>query len=321
MNDIAKSAKWDFLKRPSVPVLDAVLGVPQAVLDHGFVRVIDYMGDQAAIVQAARVSYGAGTTNRSDDRGLIHWRATKIGSLMCSFSSHISNGVVCQWIRHRTANVNEVSARYSILSREFYIPKPEDIERQSKTNRQGRAGAHHPEVAEGMAKTIEFASHGAYQLYEELLHGWPWYDEDGERYAIPDNPFSRERVDERRVHKAEQGMSRELARMVLPTNVYTEFYWKVDLHNLLHFLSLRADSHAQREIRDYANVICHIVGDWVPDVWTAFADYVLGAATFSRQEMEVIRSLCRTDGLHRPEGLSDREFAEFQRKLGLVGEA
>lgn len=324
-NDITKSHKWDFLKRPSSPALDHILGVQQPCLDKGFVRVIDYMGDESAIVQAARVSYGKGTKSPRDDKGLIrylmrHRHTTPLE--MCELKLHVKLPmfVARQWIRHRTASVNEYSARYSILSNEFFVPEATDIEPQSKTNNQGRSGELPNDVQHAMRSTIEMHGANSYQLYEELLHGWPWFGEDGDhqtaqavagfetRRAIP--------------HSKDHGMARELARMVLPMNAYTEWYWKIDLHNLLHFLSLRADPHAQKEIRVYADVICQIVADWLPNVWEAFVDYRLNAHSFSGLEMEALREMLNGSGqiemgVPMVVGMSIREHAEFERKLGV----
>jgi thymidylate synthase (FAD) len=327
MNDITKNQRWDHLDRPSVEALDAILGAPTHVLDHGFVRVIDYMGDEAAIVQAARVSYGAGTKTKSDDRGLIrylmrHHHTTPFE--MCEIKLHMKLPIFVarQWIRHRTASVNEHSARYSILANEFFVPDPMELQRQSLTNKQGRDGMFSEEVSSAMSETIRHHSAGSYQLYEELLHGWPWFNEDGDRYVIPDNPFVPDRVEQREPHEAGHGMARELARMVLPVNAYTEWYWKVDLHNLLHLLRLRCDSHAQTEIRAYADVIALVVQEWLPNVWDAFEEYQTKALTFSASEAEIVKLvLARNPGAVRKmvhdNGLSAGERREFFTKLGV----
>lgn len=319
MNDITKSAKWDFLERPSVAALDAQLGKPHPVLDHGFIRIIDYMGDEPAIVQAARVSYGKGTKSPSDDRGLIrylmrHRHTTPLE--MCEIKLHVKLPVFVarQWIRHRTANVNEYSARYSILANEFYIPEPDDIQPQSTTNKQGRDGQLPEEVRQAMRSTIEMHGANSYQIYDELRTAWPWLDADGNIVE------AQEDLDD---HGKDNGMARELARMVLPPNVYTEWYWKVDLHNLLHFLSLRADPHAQREIRVYAEVMCRMVADWLPNVWEAFQDYTVKACHFSGIEMDILRELLADQidlGIPIAQGMSIREHTEFERKLGVDNE-
>ena len=241
-------------RRPVAPGLEKRLGVAIPVLDHGFVRVVDYMGDDAAIVQAARVSYGAGTKTARDDAGLIrylmrHWHSTPFE--MCELKLHVKLPVFVarQWIRHRTANVNEYSARYSILDREFYIPAPRAPRGAVAGQQPGpRRGARRRGGGAGAGSCCARTARPAYDHYEAML------SQDGQ-----------------------QGLARELARMNLPANVYTQWYWKVDLHNLFHFLRLRADAHAQYEIRAYAEVLCEVVKDWVPAAYAAFEDYRLNA--------------------------------------------
>ncbi|ARB05725.1 FAD-dependent thymidylate synthase [Synechococcus virus S-ESS1] len=275
--------------RPNSKAMDAEIAsnIQHKVLDHGMIRVVDYMGNDASIVQAARVSYGDGTKTPSDDRSLIrylmrHRHTTPFE--MCEVKLHVKLPIFVarQWIRHRTASVNEYSARYSILANEFYIPEARDIQPQSKSNHQGRGGKLPEAVRFSMVETIRQHSEASYQLYEELFTGWPWFHPDGTRTE------SNEPIE---AHDQEHGMARELARMVVPPNIYTEWYWKVNLHNLLHFLSLRADPHAQMEIRAYAEVICDLVRQWCPVAFEAFEDYRLGAETFSRMELEVLRAL------------------------------
>ena len=226
-------------RRPVVPALEAMLFEAIPVLDHGFVRVIDYMGDDAAIVQAARVSYGRGTRAANEDRGLIRYLMRHRHSTpfeMCEIKYHVKLPIFVarQWIRHRTANVNEYSARYSILDREFYIPRPEHLAAQSGSNRQGRG-----EVLDGAeaARVLDLLRSDAAQTYG---HYTEMLNEDAE--GAPLDP-------------SRQGLARELARMNLTLNTYTQWYWKTDLQNLLHFLALRADSHAQYEIRAYAEAM------------------------------------------------------------------
>jgi thymidylate synthase (FAD) len=295
-------------RRATVPALEEILYRPIPVLDHGFVRVVDYLGDDGAIVQAARVSYGKGTKTVSSDRGLIrylmrHRHTTPFE--MCEIKLHVKLPIFVarQWIRHRTANVNEYSARYSILDREFYLPAPEHLAPQSAANRQGREGEIPDAEKQAMRDEIADLSDRAYRLYETLLN----------------ETLAGEVVDDRRT-----GLARELARMVLPTNYYTQWYWKVDLHNLFHFLSLRADAHAQYEIRAYAEAICGIVEKWVPAAWGAFADYRLGSAAFSAPALGALRALidqdrladeAYLDGLREKSGLSAREFREFLAAL------
>jgi thymidylate synthase (FAD) len=213
------------------------------VLDHGLIRVIDYMGDDAAICQAARVSYGRGTKAVSDDRGLIrylmrHWHSTPFEMCEVKFHVKLPIFVARQWIRHRTANVNEYSARYSVMDREFYIPAPEQLAAQSTVNNQGRGQVLEGAEAARVLELLREDAMRAYDHYEDML--------------TPD------------AEAGKLGLARELARMNLPANVYTQWYWKIDLHNLFHFLRLRADVHAQYEIRVYAQIMCDIVKDWVP---------------------------------------------------------
>lgn len=311
------------LERPTSEYMDNLLGLPFGVLDHGFVRVIDYMGNSPAISQAARVSYGEGTKSINDDRGLVRYLMRRRHTTpfeMCEIKLHVKLPVFVarQWIRHRTANVNEHSARYSILNNEFYVPEPSAIQPQSKTNKQGREGDLPDDVKHAMIETIRQQSQGSYQLYEELFTGWPFFDADGNLKPGFVDP------DDQGPHMEEHGMAREMARMVLPVNVYTEWYWKVDLHNLLHFLSLRADPHAQMEIRVYADIICEIVKGWLPHVWEAFEDYRINAHTFSGIEMQALRDMmAATDWAHEkvavyPEGMSKRELGEFAAALGIA---
>ena len=281
-------------RRPTVQALEDVLLEPTPVLDHGFVRVIDYMGDDAAIVQAARVSYGRGTTQLRDDRGLIrylvrHHHNTPLE--MCELKLHVKLPIFVarQWIRHRTANVNEYSARYSILDREFYIPAPENLAAQSTVNNQGRGALLQGDEAQRVLDILRDDAMRSYDHYEAML------SQDGQ-----------------------QGLARELARMNLPANIYTQWYWKVDLHNLFHFLRLRADPHAQYEIRVYAEAIGELTRRWVPQAYEAFCDYRLEAAMLSRQEILAVQALLRGESPdYRALGLSPREQREFCQKLGL----
>ncbi|TVQ91875.1 MAG: FAD-dependent thymidylate synthase [Deltaproteobacteria bacterium] len=293
-------------RRPTVPALEEQLHRLHPLLDHGFVRVVDYMGDDAAIVQAARVSYGKGTKTASSDRGLIrylmrHRHTTPFE--MCELKLHVKLPIFVarQWIRHRTANVNEYSARYSILDREFYLPTPDQLAAQSTSNRQGREQVLSP--AEG-AKVLDLLRRDALQSYQ--TYAWLLNDQgDGS----PEDP-------ERSM------LARELARMNLTVNYYTQWYWKIDLHNLLHFLSLRADAHAQYEIRVYADKIAELVAAWVPVAHEAFRDYRVGGGFFSRQEIEVLRRAVDADRVHQAlaqSGLSKRERRELLSKLGVEG--
>ena len=258
------------------------------VLDHGFVRVVDYMGDDAAICQAARVSYGRGTKSVQNDEGLIrylmrHWHSTPFE--MCEVKLHVKLPVFVarQWIRHRTANVNEYSARYSILDREFYIPEPEALAAQSVVNNQGRGEVLTGEEAEKVLRLLKSDSAQTYDHYEEMIR-----------------------------QEGQKGLARELARMNLPANIYTQWYWKVDLHNLLHFLRLRADSHAQFEIRVYADEICKLVSDWVPFAYAAFEDYRLGGATLSSKALDCIKRMIKGEQVTKEtSGMSAGEWREF----------
>ncbi|QPH54969.1 FAD-dependent thymidylate synthase [Pontivivens ytuae] len=275
--------------RATVPGMEAHLYKAHEVLDHGFVRVIDYMGDDSAIVQAARVSYGRGTKAVQNDAGLIrylmrHWHSTPFE--MCEIKLHVKLPVFVarQWIRHRTANVNEYSARYSILDREFYIPAPDQLAAQSKQNNQGRGAVLEGEEAERVLRLLREDSTRAYDHYEEML------SQDGQ-----------------------QGLARELARMNLPANVYTQWYWKVDLHNLFHFLRLRADAHAQYEIRVYAEALCEVVADWVPLAYAAFEDYRMGGVQLSARGLDCLRRMLRGEEVNQDSsGMSAGEWREFK---------
>jgi len=293
------------LRSATVPTLRAtVAGMEQHlykahnVLDHGFVRVIDYMGDDAAICQAARVSYGRGTKSVQNDTGLIrylmrHWHSTPFE--MCEIKLHVKLPVFVarQWIRHRTANVNEYSARYSILDREFYIPAPEHVNAQSVINNQGRGGVLEGAEAARVLEILKSDSNRAYDNYEAMI------GETG-----PDG-------------EAQDGLARELARMNLPTNIYTQWYWKVDLHNLFHFLRLRADPHAQYEIRVYADAICKVVADWVPAAYGAFEDYRLGGATLSGRALDCVRRMLAGEEVtQETSGMSAGEWREFEGVIG-----
>lgn len=288
-------------KRAVSPELEAVLYDAIPVLDHGFVRVIDYMGTDSAIVQAARVSYGAGTKKVNEDAGLINYLLRHRHTTpfeMCEIKFHIKLPIFIarQWIRHRTANVNEYSGRYSIMDKEFYLPKPEHLAAQSKQNHQGRGETLTGAEAIRALEILEQDSINAYEHYEELLNG----DEAGN---IRD--------------ESKQGLARELARMNLPVNYYTQWYWKIDLHNLLHFLALRADPHAQYEIRVYAEAMLELVKKWVPITYSAFMDYRMGAAEISAKGMACLkRMLAGEQVTQETSGMSKGEWREFEALLG-----
>ena len=300
-----QQAEIDEARSTPRPTLRAVaegmethLHVAHPILDHGLVRVIDYMGDDSAIVQAARVSYGRGTKAVSNDEGLIrylmrHWHSTPFE--MCEVKFHVKLPVFVarQWIRHRTANVNEYSARYSILDREFYIPAPENLAAQSIVNNQGRGAVLQGDEAQRVLDILREDSMRAYDHYEAMLS-----------QAQPDG-------------SAQQGLARELARMNLPANIYTQWYWKTDLHNLFHFLRLRADPHAQYEIRVYAETMCRIVADWVPLAYAAFQDYRLGGVQLSAKGVEVLkRRLTGEVVTQESSGMSKGEWREFEGVWG-----
>lgn len=279
-------------RRAVAPGMEARLYEAAPTLDHGFVRAIDYMGDDAAIVQAARVSYGRGTKEARDDSGLIrylmrHGHSTPFE--MCELKLHVKLPVFAarQWIRHRTANVNEYSARYSILDREFYIPAPEHLAAQSGVNNQGRGAALDGAEAARVLEILKADSTRCYDNYERMLST-----------------------------EGQDGLARELARMNLPMNVYTQWYWKVDLHNLFHFLQLRADGHAQREIRVYAEVIGDMVKDWVPAAWDAFEEYRLGAVRFSARGAAALRRMLAGEKIDAEKaGMGAGEWREFEAAL------
>ncbi|PPR20766.1 MAG: Thymidylate synthase ThyX, partial [Alphaproteobacteria bacterium MarineAlpha10_Bin1] len=262
-------------RRACAPALEEILYQAMPVLDHGFVRVIDYMGDDGAIVQAARVSYGRGTRRVSEDKGLIaylmrHRHTTPFE--MCEIKYHIKLPIFVarQWIRHRTANVNEYSARYSILDKEFYIPAADQLASQSSDNRQGRGHVLAGEEAARVLDLLRSDSNQAYDHYAEMLNE----GEDG----APRDP-------------ERDGLARELARMNLTLNYYTQWYWKTDLHNLLHFLSLRADAHAQYEIRVYAEAMLESLERWVPLAYAAFMEYEHGGVRLSASALDVVKRM------------------------------
>jgi len=288
----AQRSQFAQTRRATVAAMENHLYTAYPVLDHGFIRVIDYMGDDNAITQAARVSYGKGTKSVQNDEGLIrylmrHWHSTPFE--MCEIKLHVKLPVFVarQWIRHRTANVNEYSARYSILDREFYIPAPEHINAQSVVNNQGRGQALEGAEAARVLEILKTDSSRSYDNYEAMISS------DGQ-----------------------EGLARELARMNLPANIYTQWYWKVDLHNLFHFLRLRADAHAQYEIRVYADEICKIVADWVPFAYRAFADYRLGGAQFSATALDCLRRMLKGESVTQENsGMSKGEWREFEANI------
>ena len=290
-------------RRATVPDLEEILYQPRPVLDHGFVRVIDYMGDDGAIVQAARVSYGKGTKQVREDAGLINYLMRHRHSTpfeMCEIKYHIKLPIFVarQWIRHRTANVNEYSARYSVLDREFYIPAPEHLAAQSDANRQGRGDVLQGDEAAKVLDLLKTDAARSYAHYEEMLN----VREDGSE-----------------IDPGRAGLARELARMNLPLNIYTQWYWKCDLHNLMHFLSLRADPHAQYEIRAYADVMLDTLKRWVPLTYAAFESHVLTGVKLSGPALEVVKRLLAGEAVDQADSRhSKREWRELMESLGQV---
>jgi thymidylate synthase (FAD) len=287
-------------KRVTSPELEKVLYEAIPVLDHGFIRVIDYMGDDSSIVQSARVSYGKGTKKVSTDEGLIrylmrHWHSTPFE--MCEIKYHVKLPIFIarQWIRHRTANVNEYSARYSILDKEFYIPAKEQLSAQATNNRQGRGDLITGQQADEVLKILKDDSVRTYDNYEKMLN---------------------ERFDGTIIDEKKSGLARELARMNLTLNSYTQWYWKTDLLNLMNFLFLRGDSHAQYEIRVYAEKMLDTVKKWVPITHAAFLDYRVGAAHLSSKGLKIVKSMINGNKIsYEDSGLSKREWNELMEVI------
>ncbi len=298
----AQRAEMSQTRRSTVPALEEILYTALPVLDRGFIRVVDYMGDDGAVVQAARVSYGRGTRKVSEDRGLIHYLMRHRHSTpfeMCEIKFHVKLPIFVarQWIRHRTANVNEYSARYSILDREFYLPAPADLAAQSAANRQGRG-----EILEGAE-----AAHVLDLLREDSLRQYAHYTE-----------MLNEGEDGEAADPARRGLARELARMSLTLNFYTQWYWKIDLYNLMHFLSLRADPHAQYEIRAYAEVMLDVLRRWLPLCHEAFLQHRLHAVTLSAAALAAVKEMLAGKKVTQASsGLGKREWRELCTALGL----
>ncbi len=287
-------------KRVNSPELEKVLYEAIPILDHGFVRVVDYMGNDTSIVQAARVSYGKGTKKVNTDAGLIkylmrHWHSTPFE--MCEIKYHIKLPIFIarQWIRHRTANVNEYSARYSILDKEFYLPTSENLASQSQNNRQGRGDVLKGDQAKKVLDLLKSDAERTYSNYEEMLN---------ERY---DGTV----IDENKI-----GLARELARMNLTLNTYTQWYWKTDLLNLMNFLRLRADHHAQYEIRTYADAMLETLKKWVPITYEAFMDYRVGGTEISAKGKLVIQKMIKGEEVSMEQSeLSKREWNELMQSF------
>jgi len=288
-------------KRVTSPELEKILYEALPVLDHGFVRVVDYMGDDTSIVQAARVSYGKGTKKVSTDSGLIKYLMRHRHSTpfeMCEIKYHIKLPIFVarQWIRHRTANVNEYSARYSILDKEFYIPDKQHLAAQSENNRQGRGNLINGRQADEILNLLKEDAQRNYDDYEKMLN---------------------QKYDGTIIDEKKQGLARELARMNLTLNAYTQWYWKTDLLNLLNFLSLRADSHAQYEIRAYADVMIDSLKRWVPLTYESFMDYRVGAMELSSKGKSVVKKMMKGEKCTQEDsGLSKREWNELMGSLG-----
>lgn len=290
-------------KRTTVPAMEDILYNPIKVLDHGFVRVVDYMGDDHAVVQAARVSYGKGTKLLREDRGLIrylmrHWHTTPFE--MCDIKLHVKLPIFVarQWIRHRTASVNEYSARYSILDKEFYVPEVSHLASQSNINKQGRGDDLSAEEANEILQHLKSDPQQCYEHYMLMMN----------RREGSNDPIDPSR----------QGLTRELARINIPVSYYTQWYWKIDLHNLMHFLMLRADPHAQYEIRVYADAILEIVSKWVPFCYEAFMDFRVNSVNLSAQMKDIIKRMLNKEPVTQENsGLTQREWSEFVSKMGL----
>ena len=267
-----------------VPEAEALLDVELKVLDKGFVRLVDYMGGDQRIVQAARVSYGAGTKSVRQDRALIHylikhWHTSPFEQVQLTFHAKMPIFIARQWIRHRTARLNEISGRYSIMKDEFYLPDPDKVSFQSTDNKQGRGETLPLDQAEAVIAQLEADQKHLYSEYTKMIEG---------------------------------GVARELARTNLPLSLYTEWYWQIDLHNLFHFIRLRADSHAQYEIRAYAETMLDIVKLWVPHTYEAFMNYRVGGVHLSANAMKVLKRMLAGEMVDQStSGMGMREWDEF----------
>ena len=298
---LEQQAQKSTTKRVTSPELEKILYEAIPVLDHGFVRVVDYMGDDSSIVQAARVSYGKGTKKISTDSGLIKYLMRHRHSTpfeMCEIKYHVKLPIFVarQWIRHRTANVNEYSARYSILDKEFYLPTKENLAAQSSNNRQGRGELINGTQADNILNILKKDAEQTYANYELMLN---------------------EKYDGSIIDEGNKGLARELARMNLTLNTYTQWYWKTDLLNLLNFLSLRGDNHAQYEIRAYADVMIDSLKRWVPIAFDAFMDYRVGGMELSAKSKVVIQKMLKGQECDlKSSNLSKREWNELMESFG-----
>ncbi|NFV82222.1 FAD-dependent thymidylate synthase [Magnetospirillum aberrantis SpK] len=290
--------------RPVAEGMEQHVNVYHPVLDHGFVAVKDYMGDDVSVLQMARMSYGKGTKSLADDRALLRYLMRHLHTSPfegCVIKLHVKLPifVMRQWVRHRTASLNEYSARYSIMPDEFYLPEPAQLAVQSKDNKQGRGDTLSPEQAAEVLRLLREDAQRSFGTYHKLLNA----DEDG-------NPIEEDGF----------GIARELARIGLPVSAYTQMYWQTNLHNLMHFLRLRADPHAQYEIRVFAEKILEIMADWVPVTTEAFRDYQLEAARVSRMEIALLRDLLAGKASIADAasyGMGTREIREFQTRFGV----
>jgi len=292
-------SKKNYTLRPISKGLEGILYKPLKVLDKGFIRVVDYMGNDSSIVQAARVSYGKGTKKKSEDEGLIkyllrHRHTTPFE--MCEIKLHIKLPIFIarQWIRHRTASINEYSARYSILEDEFYIPKKYHLAEQSISNKQGRGDEIDEKTSSEILKILKEDSYNCYKNYSWMLN-----EKNSNNYD-----------------KNRPSLSRELARINLTLNTYTQWYWKIDLHNFMHFVSLRADTHSQFEIREYGKILLQVLSKWTPLSYKAFLSYRLNSAELSMEAINVIKKMLSGKKVSKNQSkLSNREWNELESLL------
>ena len=280
-NDPVKSKSH--MPRITVPEAEALLDQEIKVLDKGFVRLVDYMGGDQRIVQSARVSYGEGTKTVRQDRALIHyllrnWHTSPFEQVQLTFHCKMPIFIARQWIRHRTARLNEISGRYSVMKDEFYVPEPSKVSYQSSDNKQGRGGVLPLDEAMAVIAQLEREQKEAYAGYTSML---------------------------------DQGVARELARTNLPLSLYTEWSWQIDLHNLFHFIRLRADSHAQYEIRAYAEALAQCAKAVAPMAYEAFEEHIVGSISFSRAESAALARMLAGDEA----GLEERPMKIFEEKL------
>jgi thymidylate synthase (FAD) len=277
------------MARTVVPEAEALIDKEIKVLDKGFVRLVDYLGGDERIVQSARVSYGAGTKTVRQDRGLIHYlmrneHTSPFEQVQLTFHTKMPIFVARQWVRHRTARLNEISGRYSIMKDEFYVPEPDQMRGQSADNKQARGDEKLPDpVVEKMLREFEDDQKHIYAHYEGMIEG---------------------------------GLARELARANLPLSLYTEWYWQIDLHNLFHFLRLRMDAHAQYEIRVFAEALATCAKAVAPLAYEAFEEHILLGVRLSRQEC--IALVAMMDG--KPNPLDGRSLDIFEKKLAKMRE-